>query len=560
MRRTIHWMIVLAVFVVFVAGCARGRSAVSKVPDIPPELRGAFAGLSTSEFRAHLAFLSDDLLEGREAGTRGHEIAARYVAGQFEQIGLEVGGDHGTYLQRVPLRETTTVPECSTLVLVRGGRSQALRFRDDFLTWAGPDGTAIHVEAPVVFVNYGVSAPLREYDDYTGVDVRGKVVAMLDGAPRAFSAEEQAYFGAYPQKRRAAERHGAIGIIVLDTPEDEAAVPWPQYVNTFAPVWSLREPTDESAQRINADVALSPGASAGLFKAARKTYEQALADADGGGNAFALPVSIRLHVAPGRSRDRDSPNVVGILRGADPALKNEYVVYSAHLDHLGIGEPVDGDAIYNGTVDNASGSAALLLLARAFASLPRRPARSIVFLSTTAEEEGFFGSEYFARRFAPAREALVADLNMDGAPVTYRFKDVVAVGAEHSSLGALAQRDLARLGLVLSPDPSPDLNVLFRTDAWTFVQQGIPSMSVEEGDQAQDSGFDAHHYWEQWRRDRYHHPSDDMSQRLDLTAAVEYLRPMLLIGWDIANDPRPPTWKAGDFFGQIFQIQAPLRP
>lgn len=538
---------------------AMAEEPAPRVADVPPEVRAAFAQLSASEFHAHLAFLSDDLLEGRGTGTRGHEIAAKYMAAQFERMGLEPGGDHGTYFQRVPLRETTTAPESSALEIVRAGKSQALRFGSDFLAWARPDGKAIQAEAPVVFVNYGVSAPSRHYDDYAGVDVRGKIVAVLDGAPSTLPAEERGYFADYPQKRRAAEKHGAIGIISLDTPEDEATQPWELYAAGTAtqPVLSLRE-TGDARQRIYANAALSPVASAGLFNGSGKIYAQVLADAGAGKRqSFALPIVMRLHVGAAHFRDLDSPNVIGILRGSDPKLRNEYVVYSAHLDHLGIGKPINGDSIYNGTIDNASGSSALLLLAHAFASMPRHPARSIIFLSTTAEEKGHWGSEYFSRTHATPNGPVVADLNMDGVPVTYRFKSVVAFGAEHSSIGEVMQRDFARFGLAAIFNPEPRI---MRTDAYTFAQHGIPAAWIEENDEAMDPKFDARKFWKWWRTNRYHTPLDDMSQPMDLTATMEYLKPMVLVGWEIANSPQRPTWNAGDFFGRTFGGMLPLSP
>lgn len=531
-------------------GRATAAESVPRVPEVPPEVRAAFAQLSTSEFHAHLAFLSDDLLEGRGTATRGHEIAARYMAAQFERIGLEPGGDAGTYFQRVPLRESVTAPAGSELVVMRNGKSRSLRFGTDFLSWARPNGRAIQAEAPVMFVNYGVSAPSRHYDDYAGVDVRGKIVVMLDGVPSAWPAEQRGYFADYPQKRRAAEEHGAIGIISLDTPEDEAMVPWAGYANVAtAPVLSLRGSGD-ARQKIYANAALSPGASTGLFNGSGKTYAQVLADAEAGKHqSFALPLSITLHVGGAHFRDLASPNVIGILRGSDPKLRNEYVVYSAHLDHLGIGKAVKGDSIYNGTMDNASGSAALLLFARAFASMPRHPARSIIFLSTTAEERGFLGAEYFLRTHTRPKNTLVADLNMDGVPVTYRFKSVVAFGAEHSSLGKLMQRDFARFGLTLPLDPEQRI---MRTDAYVFARHGVPSAWVEENDEAMDPKFDAHRFWKWWCANRYHTPFDDMRQPMDLTATMEYLKPMVLVGWDIANAPQRPIWNAGDFFGETF--------
>lgn len=298
--------------------------------------------------------------------------------------------------------------------------------------------------------------------------------------------------------------------------------------------------------------ALSPAETARLFTGSTKPFAQVLADAAAGRpNTFAVPISIRLRIA-GRDRDLTSPNVVGVLRGSDPVLRNEYVVYSAHLDHLGIGAPVKGDRIYNGTGDDASGCAALIVLAGAFASMPRPPARSILFLATTGEEKHLLGSEYFARAPTVPKHALVADLNMDVVAMHYPFTDMIARGAEQSSLGALVRRDLARLGLTLARDPSPEQMLFMRSDQYSFAKQGIPSLYVSEGDHASHPAFDARKFWMRWDRDRYHEPSDDMSQPMDLAATVEYLRPMLLIGWDIAESHQRPEWNRQDFLGRTF--------
>jgi Zn-dependent M28 family amino/carboxypeptidase len=241
-----------------------------------------------------------------------------------------------------------------------------------------------------------------------------------------------------------------------------------------------------------------------------------------------------------------------VLPGSDPKLSQEYVVYTAHLDHLGIGKPINGDPIYHGAADNASGTAALLVLAKAFKSLPHPPARSIMFLGVTAEEKGLLGSDYFAHFPTVPIQSLVADINMDGASIFYAFNNIVPLGAPDSTLEAVVQRNAARLGLKVSPDPEPDQNYFIRADQYSFVRQGVPSVFISEGEEARDPKVNAKKFNEEWIANRYHAPSDDMKQPMDLDATIEFMQIDFLVGYDIAQDPQRPAWKAGDFFGESF--------
>jgi len=503
-----------------------------------------------------MRFLADDLLEGRGTGTRGQELAAKYVAGQFEAFGLEPGGAKGTYFQTVPFREITVDPAACEVSITRQGKTARLKWGEDFLSRGNEFQPDISVDAPLVFVGFGVVNPGRQYDDYAGVDVRGKIVVALPGAPAAFPANERAHFASGVEKRRQAAAHGAVGSISLWTPDSEASLPWsrmPNQVESPAYRWLSSDGTpNDSFKELRGAAVLSARASENLFAGAPQSFAEVItASKEGKLHAFALAGTVRLH-AVSRHRQVGSPNVIGILRGSDPALAQEYVVYSAHTDHMGIGKPINGDRIYHGAADDASGVSALIELARAYSGLApaQRPARSILFLATTAEEQGLLGADYFARFPTVPQSGIVADLNMDGASVFYAFKDVV--GDDHSTLGDTLARVAASLGLTISPDPMPEQNGFVRADHYAFVRQGIPALSINEGLEARDPKVDGRKFLENWIMTRYHAPSDDMNQPFDFDATIQFVQIAFLTGYDVARERQRPSWKKGDFFGQLF--------
>ena len=523
---------------------------------IPADARTAMGELRKEPFRAHMAFLADDLLEGRGTGKRGHEIAARYVAAQFEAMGLKPAGKDGTYYQRVPLREINVEPDKCTVIITSSGSASQLKWGDDFLMRGSEVSPDASVEAPVVFVGYGVRTPDGQYDDYAGVDVKGRIVALLWGAPPSLPSELQAHLSASREKFRSARDHGAVGAIVLNSPKAEKGLPWPRVVigAGFPSMrWlGLDGLPGDSFPEIKVSALLSQSASERLFQHAPKSWADVLRDADASKpQAFPLPVTAHMRVVS-HHEAITSPNVVALLPGSDPKLSQEYVVYTAHVDHLGIGKPINGDSIYNGAADDASGTAALLVIAQAFKSLAHAPARSILFLGVTAEEKGLLGSDYFAHFPTVPIQSIVADINMDGASLFYTFKDIVPLGATDSTLDAVVQRNAARLGLKVSPDPEPDQHYFVRADQYSFVRQGVPSVFISEGEEAKDPKFDAKKFVEQWIATRYHAPSDDMDQPMDLDAAVQFMQVDFLVGYDIAQDPQRPMWKPGDFFGESF--------
>src|SRR5579864_2099829 len=363
-------------------------NAGAQSPGVPADVQSVMDHFSKSALRANMRFLADDLLEGRGTGTRGQEIAAHYVAAQFEAFGLEPGGSKGSYFQPVPFREVTVDPGACEASITRSGKTTRLKWGEDFLSRGNSLQQDISVEAPLVFVGFGVVNPGREYDSYKGVDAKGKIIVILPGAPPSFPANERAHFASGLEKARQAVAHGAVGVVSLWTPQSEASLPWsrmPNQVESPAYRWldSNGIPND-TFKELRGSALLSMKAAEKLLEGSEQTYPEVVKAASAGTpRSFPLQATVRLH-AVSKHHEVSSPNVVGILRGSDPTLSEEYVVYSAHTDHMGIGKPINGDRIYHGAADDASGTSALIELARAYSSLSKRPARSILFLATTA--------------------------------------------------------------------------------------------------------------------------------------------------------------------------------
>lgn len=552
-------MIRVAVALSFVLSAAPGALEAQSGP---PEggLAAALAQVRGSAVRAHVEFLADDLLEGRQPGTRGYEIAARYVAAELKAMGLSPAGEGGTFFQAVPLLESTlregefsftTKTESSPVTLVA---------KTDYLMFGDSLHTEAEVLAPVVFAGFGVTAPELGHDDYAGSDVKGKIVAILPNAPARFPSEQRAHFASRLLKAENAARRGAVGMLFLRTPEDEARLPWDRVVqNTDATVrWLHPDGTPESTfPTLRGAAALSLAGTRKLFASSRVPLEGVFAQAaKGRPTPFALGATVRLK---NRSEHRrfSSPNVVGRLEGSDPALKDTYVVFSAHLDHIGVGAPENGDAIYNGAYDNATGTAVVLEAARTLAALRERPRRSILFMFVTSEEKGLLGSDYFANRPTVPADKIVANVNIDMPLLLYPLGDVVAFGAENSSLDGVVAKAAAQTGLTQSPDFIPEENVFIRSDQYSFVRRGIPAVFLVPGLKSSDPKADGAKAFQEFFTRHYHRPSDDLSQPMDLGSVERFVRANVLIAYAIASDREAPRWKPGNFFGKTFgQLRA----
>jgi len=516
----------------------------------------ASVGADARRIEADVRFLADDLLEGREAGTRGHALAALYVAQRLRAIGLAPAGDNGSYYQRVPMLRGTRIAEGGRLVVSRNGATTALRLREQFLPALNYNGAEMAVEAPAVFVGQGVHAPALGHDDFRGVDLRGKIAVLFAGAPAAFDIDRRAFHSSSREKLRELSERGAVGAVFVDTDADEARTPWARAIqawdkpgmrlraadgsgiDTFP---QLRVVAHVSAAAADAVLAGDGRSAAQLFKAAN----------DGTLKSFVLPGTItlgaRTAIAPVESR-----NVVAKVKGSDAALASEHVLFSAHLDHLGIGAPVDGDSIYNGALDNALGVAVMLEAARALATMPVKPKRSLLFIALTAEEKGLLGAQWYARRPTVPRGSLVANVNMDMPMLLTPTDDVVPVGLQHSSLLPLVQQAARDIGVALSPDPFPEQSIFVRSDQYAFIRAGIPAVYLMGGTDASSSGDDANATMQAFLRERYHQPGDEVSQPIQYVDAARLARLNARIGQLIGDAPQRPQWNPGDFFGERF--------
>lgn len=547
MRQTTRLSVMLFVSATFL-GLANAQS------NFPPqELLDRITGQG---IRAHMEFLADDLLEGRATGTRGYQLAANYVRAQFEEMGLKPGGEAGTYFQKIRFRHYTPAPLRDTFVIRRAGIEENFVFEKDYVMEGNPAREDSSVEAPLVFVGYGVTAPERRYDDYAGVDVKGKIIVAVTGAPPSFPSTDRAFYSDDFVKFRNAASHGAVGAIGIWAGEVTKNTPWEQIVRFFhQPImrWIDTNGTpSDYVPEMQAVAFVNEKAAALLLKGSSHTFDQAMASLIAGKPmSFLLPVKASLHESA-KFTESESPNIAGILPGSDPQLKDEYVVFTAHADHAGIGDPVNGDTIYNGAVDNASGTAALLEIARAFAEGKDRPRRSLLFIAVAGEEEGLLGSDYFARHPTVPADRMIANINMDGVSLFYDFKDIVALGADHSSLNRQVEDVAHHLGLEVSPDPMPEENFFVRSDQYSFVKQGVPALTVSEGFKTVDPALDGKKISVTWMTTRYHTPQDDMNQPLNFNAARLCTQVLMAIGYEVASATERPAWNPGDLFGQRF--------
>ena len=531
--------------------------------EAPPSPAGeAAAGAGPGGDRrieADVAFLADDLLEGRSAGTRGYDLAALYVANRYRALGLAPAGDDGSYFQAVPLLEGRREREGAAFVVRRDDAELAFEFERDFLPGINYSAGTHAVTAPLVFVGQAVHAPELGHDDFEGVDVRGKIAVYFSGAPSTFPNTQRAFHASGRQKLEALAARGAVGAVTLGNPVDEAKYPWARGARNWQmPGMRL---LDEAGAPVDAFPGIRATASLGVH-AARRLFEDAPMDADevfarreaGTLESFDLPGQATLSGRTTLARF-ESSNVVGLLPGSDPALAAEHVVFTAHLDHVGIGAEVDGDAIYNGAFDNALGIAVMLEAANELLAGPA-PRRSMLFVAVTAEERGLLGAEYFATRPTVAGP-LVANINMDMPVFLADVTDVVPIGIEHSTLEADVQAAAAALDIALTPDPKPEEVVFVRSDQYAFVRRGIPAVYLDAGIKARSPDVDALALYEDFLTGHYHQPSDETALPIHYPSAARLAQLNAAIGRRVGDAEARPRWKEGDFFGRTFGQAAP---
>ncbi len=522
----------------------------------PQAVREAVSRVSPETLARHMSVLAADDKEGRETGSEGYGRAAEYVAGQFEQMGLEPAFGTSGFYQTVPFRRADIVPEESYLTLRHQRRDLDLEPYVQYYMRPNLLRESVEVTAPVVYVGHGVTAPELGHDDYAGVEVRGRIVVLFRGAPASFPHNQRAYYSSTRVKWKNLAERGAVGVIYMNTREDEERWPWERAVR------HAREPAmrwiDAEGRVVDAHPEIRMIARLGregmdaLFANGPRTAEEVLdAIEEGKPGSYEMPVVVRARTVS-RHASIDSPNVGAILRGRDAALKAEHVLVSGHLDHVGIGEPLDGDAIHNGAYDNASGIAVMLEMARAFADLEERPKRSLLFLAVTGEEKGLLGSDYFAQNPAVPIGSIVANINLDMVMMLHPLKDVVAFGAEHSSLIRPLEAAAGHLDIRVSPDPYPEEVIFVRSDQFSFVRQGVPALYLVPGMDAGDAAVDGREIEMEWRATIYHSPQDDLSQEFDYAAGADFARLNFLLAHRVASESRRPAWNPGDFFGDRF--------
>lgn len=559
MRRTARLIAPLGVCLLMACQPAPPDGGASAAADGPAATGapGGDVGDAARRIEADVRFLADDLLEGRAAGTRGYDLAAAYVAARYRALGLAPAGDDGGYLQAVPLLEARREREGADAELrTPDGRRRAFVFQDEFLPGANFNATEHAIEAPLVFVGQAVHAPELGHDDFAGVDVAGKIAVYFSGAPEAFGNTQRAFHAAGRQKLAALVARGAVGAVQIGHPEDEAKYPWARGARNWAmPGMRLVGPDGlpvDSWPQLQASASFSVAAARVLLAGGPMPADEVFARRESGTlRAFELPGTLRL---AGRTRHerRDSHNVVARLPGSDPALAGEHIVYTAHLDHVGLGAEVDGDGIYNGAFDNALGVAVMLEAARELRMAPAAPRRSLLFVALTAEERGLLGAEYFARHPTVARESLVANINMDMPVFLAEVSDVVPIGIEHSTLEADVQAAAAALGIGLTPDPKPEEVVFVRSDQYAFVRQGIPAVYLDAGVKATQPDVDALALYEDFLRGHYHQPSDEADLPIHYAGAAGLARLNAAIGRRVGDAADRPAWKKDDFFGRTF--------
>lgn len=504
---------------------------------------------------AHVAFLADDLLEGREAGTRGYDIAAHYVASQFAQLGLSPAGDDGGWLQRVPLLQGERQREGAALRYTDGaGKVVEFAFEQEFLPGLRYEEASWSVEAPLVFVGQAVVAPEFDHDDLKGVDLNGKIAVVLSGAPASFGNDQRAFYSSGREKLRLLVERGAVGVLYVGDPDREAKSPWARGAANWArPGMRLRDSDNrpvDSWPQIRGSASISVAAAQRLFAGAPQSAEEIYRRLkEGSLQAFELPGT--LHIAgSNRLTPLESHNVVARLPGSDAQLATEHLVYTAHLDHIGIGAEINGDGIYNGALDNALGVGILLEAARLAAEAPPTR-RSQVFVALTAEEKGLLGAERFAET-SGLPGPIVANVNMDMPIILGPQNDVIPIGIEHSSLKQVVESAAAELGIALTPDPFPEEVVFVRSDQFAFVRRGIPAVYLDGGIHVEVPGVDGRAQLDGFLRNHYHQPSDQVELGIHYPSAAQLADLNHLIGRRIGDADSRPSWNPGNFFGGKF--------
>lgn len=507
--------------------------------------------ISGERMRAHVKFLASDLLEGRGVGTRGGELAADYIAAQFAIAGAKPAGENNTYFQRVPMVGVTTSAN-ATLEASAGARTVSFQWLDDFVGVNELQQPDDQFDAEAIFVGHGIVAPEFHWDDFKGVDVKGKVLVLFTNEPpsedpKFFGGRALTYYGRWTYKYEEAARLGAKAVLIIHT------TPTAGYsYDVVRSSWGKEDPQlkREPGQPGLAFAGwVTKDAGAKLLALAGKSVDEMLAAANSR-DFRPIPLGIRIRAnIPSEIRQIQSNNVIAKVEGSDPQLKSQAVIFTAHWDHLGIGPAVNGDNIYNGAVDNATGCAMIIEMARAWAALEHKPKRLAIFMAVTAEEAGLRGSEYYAEHPVVPLAKTALDLNFDAFYPFGRTKDVSVTGAERTTAWPAIEEGAKRMNLTIKPEAHPEQGEYYRSDHFSLAHAGVPSFSISLGTDyyGKPAGY-GDKIFEEYNDKHYHQPSDEYHDDWDFSGMEEAAKFGFLIGMTVANEPQLPTWHAGDEF------------
>jgi len=528
-------------------------AACSTAPEpSPPET--ALKSFNAPDLLAHIRTLSSDEYEGRFPGSRGEQFTVKYVEDRFRALSLEPGNPDGTYLQKVTLVGITPEPTVALTFTDASHPKNAttLKFRDDFVAWTKHQVPDVSVDADVVFAGYGITAPEYQWDDFKGVDLKGKMLVVLVNDPgyedaSLFGGKAMKYYGRWTYKYEKAAELGAAGCLVVHE-TGPAGYPWALVALQSGERFSLSHP-DKNMGRAAVEGWITLEQAQSLFKMAGKDFA-AMKQAALSRDFHPVPLGVRATVHIHNTlREIQSNNVIAKLTGSDPKLNKEYVIYTAHWDHFGIGPAVNGDKIYHGALDNASGTGALIEIARAFKQLTVPPRRSILFLSVTAEEQGLLGSQYYAEHPLYPLVDTAADINMDVMNALGPTRDIIQIGRGSSTLDTVVDGVAQELGRTVKPDQEPEKGYFYRSDHFNFVRQGVPAFDPEGGvdyiGRPDGWGLQQH---QRYTREDYHKPSDVVKPDWDLSGAVQDMQLYFLVGYRVANAEKMPSWKPGAEF------------
>lgn len=528
--------------------CGVSLNAHAQKPAVNAQVTKAMQEASASQLKADITYLADDKLKGRQPGTEGYQMAADYVIERLKAYGVQPAGDGGNWLQQVKLRKAFIAPGAQ-VTLGKAATPINLVYGRDVTITPNPQDAAGNVDAQLVFAGYGITNAGQKYDDYAGINVKGKAVLVVRGAPEAFPSSEASHSMDQLTLQKNAAAHGAVAVILatVDTTRKMTN-------NLNRPYYSV---LDAQGRVVVSGTYTSQIKMLGTFgyatvaqllqTAGKNINEVTAALKKGTSQSVDLGYTLKSTYAS-THQNVNSFNVVGKVTGSDAKLKNEYVVHSAHLDHLGIGRPVEGDSLYNGAHDNASGVASLLQIANIYSHVKVKPKRSVLFVAVTGEELGELGSGYFALRPTAPVKSLVADVNTDMPTIIAPLLSVTALGAEHSSLSTVVDEAAAYMDLTVEPDPEPKENRFVRSDQYSFVKQGIPALHIKYGSRTPDGKNNLNELVGKWRAKYYHKPQDDINGMFDFDAGAKYAKLNFLIGYMVANNPVRPEWNKGDIF------------